>query len=148
MNLLAQLQNRVAVTSQTRFEKEKEEMAAAAERTSDAENSAEMQLLLQLSRNAKKVERVNERDDDLMTWAQKYESLNHDWRRNVVDMFHLLLDEVSEELQDLVANGKAFQFTLEHAQKAEDAHLAAKVREELAYEEAELDKAANISKAA
>merc|ERR1719335_2129587 len=122
-------------------------MAAAAGRTSDVENSAGMKLLLQIARNAKKVERVNKRDDEAMQWATKYESLTHDWRRNVVDKFHLLLDEVSEELQDLVANGKAFQFTLENAKKHEDAHLASEVRNELAHEQAELDEAAAVSKA-
>ena len=80
-----------------------------------------------------------------MQWATKYESLTHDWRRNVVDKFHLLLDEVSEELQDLVANGKAFQFTLAHARTVEDAHMASQVRRELINEQTELDRAANVS---
>ena len=63
----------------------------------------------------------------------------------MVDKFHLLLDEVSEELQDLVANGKAFQFTLAHARTVEDAHMASEGRRELTNEQKELDRAANIS---
>jgi len=88
---------------------------------------------------------VNQKADYFLHWALKYGSLTHDWRRDVVTKLNEVSGAVGEDLQMLVAGGKAFKLTLDNAEDYEKKLLDKKLAEEVKTEQSNIDGASQTA---
>jgi hypothetical protein len=145
IELLAELMAQVAATANSRYWKDHQQIADFAARAKEILGSEHHVQLRRIATMGKKVDAVHEKADDALQWAQKYGSLTHDWRRDVVAKLNELSGTVSEDLQTLVAGGKAFKLTLDNAEDYEQKLTAKKLAAQLKNEQSTIDAASETA---
>jgi len=148
IEILTQLMKRVAAASNNRYWKDHKHIADFAARAKHILQSGHHVQLRRIATMGRKVDVVNQKANDLLHWAQKYASLTHDWRRDVIEKLNEVSGVVSEDLQMLVAGGKSFKLTLDSAADYEQKLLEKKLADELKIDQSNTDNASQTAAAA